>query len=251
MKTEHPSPRHMAQLRQLWQQAFGDTDDFLDSFYGTAYAPDRCLCILLEDRPAAALYWLDCTLQEHKLAYIYAVVTDPAHRGRGLCRALMESTHDLLRRRGYTGAVLVPQQEGLRAMYAGMGYRNCGGLHSFSCTPGGEPTALRAIGPAEFAVLRRKMLPEGAVVQEGRGLDFLSRQLQFYTGGDFLLAAFAEEGILHGVELLGNAAAAPGITAALGCREGRFRIPGETPFAMFHPLASDVPAPEYFGFAFD
>lgn len=251
MKTEHPSPRHMAQLRQLWQQAFGDTDDFLDSFYGTAYAPDRCLCILLEDRPAAALYWLDCTLQEHKLAYIYAVVTDPAYRGRGLCRALMESTHDLLRCRGYAGAVLVPQQEGLRAMYAGMGYRNCGGLQEIACAAGKDPIAVQAIGPAEFAALRRTLLPPHSVLQEGHSLDFLARQLQFYRGPGFLLAAFAENGILQGMELLGDPSAAPAITAALGCREGRFRIPGESPFAMFHPLAEDCNAPDYFGFAFD
>lgn len=251
MKTDHPTSRHQKRLRQLWQQAFGDTNAFLDCFFETAFLPENCLCTFENDAPVAVLYWIDCHLAGRKLAYIYAVVTDPAHRGRGLCRKLIGDTHVLLASRGYAGAVLVPQQEGLRAMYAGMGYRNCGGLHSFSCTPGGEPAALRAIGPAEFAALRRKMLPEGAVVQEDRGLDFLARQLQFYTGGDFLLAAFAEDDVLHGVELLGNAAAAPGITAALGCREGRFRIPGETPFAMFHPLASDVPAPEYFGFAFD
>jgi len=251
MKTDHPAPRHRRKLRQLWQVAFGDTDAFLDCFYETAFVPENCLCILDADQPIAVLYWIDCQLAEEKLAYIYAVVTDPAHRGRGLCRALMESTHDLLRCRGYAGAVLVPQQEGLRAMYAGMGYRSCGGLEKFSCAAGDQPVSLRAIGPEEFASLRRRMLPERAVVQEGRGLAFLARQLQFYAGESFLLAAYSEKGILHVMELLGDPSAAPGITAALGCREGRFRIPGTSPFAMFHPLASSIHPPEYFGFAFD
>ena len=163
----------------------------------------------------------------------------------------MEHTHGLLRERGYAGAVLVPQQEGLRAMYAGMGYENCGGLCTCSCAAGEEPVSLRAIGAAEFAALRRRMLPPRAVVQEGLGLAFLAEQLQFYAAENCLLAAYAEQGILHGVELLGDPAAAPGITAALGCREGRFRSPGDTPFAMFHPLTPDVQAPAYFGFAFD
>lgn len=251
MKTDYPALRHQKRLRQLWQTAFGDTDDFLDSFYDTAFALENCLCIFENDGPVAVLYWIDCHLEDRKLAYIYAVVTDPAHRGKGLCRRLMERTHDLLRRRGYAGAVLVPQQEGLRAMYAGMGYTDCGGLSRISCTAGDSPVFLRAIGPEEFAALRRRMLPERAVVQEGRGLAFLARQLQFYAGDDFLLAAFAEAGILHGMELLGNPAAAPGITAALGCRMGHFRIPGNSPFAMFHPLIENIPAPEYFGFAFD
>lgn len=250
MTIDHPAPRHLPRLRQLWQDAFGDTDAFLDCFYDTAYAPDHSLCVLLEDQPAAVLYWIDCTLQGQKLAYIYAVVTDPIHRGKGLCRTLMDHTHALLKNRGYAGAVLVPQQESLRKMYAGMGYENCGGLDLLSCTAA-EPLPLRAVGPGEFAALRRRMLPEGAVLQEGEGLAFLARQLQFYTGQDILLAAYAEKGILHGVELLGDPAAAPGITAALGCREGSFRLPGEKPFAMYHQLDPSAQAPTYFGFAFD
>ena len=252
MKTEHPSPRHMARLRQLWQQAFGDTDAFLDSFYETAFLPENCLCILEQDIPAAVLYWIDCALEGRKLAYIYAVVTAPAFRGRGLCRSLMNSTHELLRSRGYAAAVLVPQQEGLRAMYAGMGYENYGGLRQFSCTAGDLPVSLRAIGPAEFAALRRRMLPDGAVIQEGRGLDFLSRQLQFYAGDGILLAAYAEKETLFAAELLGCPEKASGILRELGFSQGIFRTPGiQKPFAMFCPLAECISAPSYFGFAFD
>lgn len=251
MQIDHPSAHHMPQLRQLWQDAFGDTDAYLDSFYRTAYAPDRCRCILEGDQIAAVLYWMDCQLKEQKLAYIYAVVTHPGHRGKGLCRMLMENTHRLLAARGYSGTLLVPQQEGLRAMYAGMGYLSIGGLHTVSCTARNAPVSLRALGPAEFAGLRRKLLPEGGVLQEGHSLSFLAEQLQFYAGDGFLLAAFAEEGVLHGMELLGSTDTAPGIVNALGCTAGHFRLPGKTPFAMFHPLIPDAPAPEYFGFAFD
>lgn len=251
MRTDHPAPHHIPRLRQLWQAAFGDTDVFLDSFYQTGYAPDRCLCILEGDLPVAVLYWLDCTLQEQKLAYIYAVVTDPEYRGRGLCHRLMADTHALLTRRGYAGTLLVPQQESLRSFYAGMGYRNVGGLQEISCTAGDPAVSLRALGPEAFAELRRKLLPEMAVLQEGHSLSFLAQQLQFYAGDCFLLAAYAENGILHGMELLGHGSA-PGIVKALGCREGSFRIPGrEKPFAMFRPLLPEAPEPKYFGFAFD
>lgn len=250
MRIDHPAPRHMPQLRRLWQEAFGDTDAFLDSFYRTAYAPDRCLCVLEEDRVSAVLYWIDCAQAEQKLAYIYAVATRRDFRGRGLCRTLMARTHDLLRARGYAGAVLVPQQESLRQMYAGMGYKNAGGMDEFSCAAA-APVPLRAVGPAEFAELRRRLLPDGAVVQEGEGLAFLAQQLLFYAGENFLLAAYAEKGKLFCPELLGPREKAPGILAALGCHEGHFRTPGDTPFAMFHPLADDAKPPEYFGFAFD
>lgn len=251
MRIDYPSHDRIPELRQLWKLAFGDTDEFLDCFFRTAFSPTRCRCILEENRIAAVLYWFDCTAATQKLAYIYAVATHPDFRSRGLCRALMADTHGLLKSQGYSGAVLVPQKESLRAMYAGMGYRDAGGLDVLQYDTADTAVSLRAIGAEEFARLRRQFLPENSVVQEGENLALLAEQMQFYAGDGFLLAAYAENGVLHGMELLGNPAAAPGIAAALNCRRGSFRIPGKTPFAMFHPVAEHAISPDYFGFAFD
>ena len=252
MKIDFPAERHMPQQRSLWQTAFGDTDWFLDCFFRTAYTPYRCRCILIDDEIAAILYWIDCTVENQKLAYIYAVATRPDYRGKGLCRMLMEDTHTLLAQKGYSGTILVPQKESLRKMYAGMGYTNAGSLDCFSCTAAGEAVPLRAIGQAEFAGLRRKFLPKNAVVQEGSGLDFLAEQMQFYAGDGFLFAAYGEKGVLSVPELLGDHTAAPGILKALNYERGNFRCPGgNSPFAMFHPLTDSAITPSYFGFAFD
>ena len=252
MLIEHPSECHTHQLRQLWKIAFGDTDDFLDSFFTTAFSPNRCRCILDNDRIAAVLYWFDCSVENHKFAYIYAVATHPDFRNRGLCRMLMENTHALLADRDYAAAILVPQKESLRKMYAGMGYRDCGGLNTITCAAGEPAVPVRAIGPEEFAFLRRQLLPADSVIQEQENLAFLARQMQFYSGDGFLLAAYAENGTLHGMELLGDSASAPGIIKTLNCTDGSFRTPGSSiPFAMFHPLKETCPNPSYFGFAFD
>lgn len=252
MLITQPSEYHIPQLRQLWKIAFGDTDTFLDSFFRTAFSCDRCRCVLEEDAVAAVLYWFGCTIGGQKTAYIYAVATHPGFRNRGLCRKLMADTHGLLQRRGYASAVLVPQKETLRSMYAGMGYRDCGGLDVLQCTAAETSASLRAIGAEEFAALRRQYLPENSVIQENENLAFLAEQLQFYAGDRFLLAAYAENGTLQGMELLGNCADPAGIVSALGCDSGHFRVPGNTiPFAMFCPLAESAVAPAYFGFAFD
>jgi hypothetical protein len=67
-----------------------------------------------------------------------------------------------------------------------------------------------------------------------------------------LLAAYLDENKLHGMELLGNPDAAPGILRALGCETGIFQIPGATiPFAMIHRLAENTVTPSYLGFSFD
>lgn len=250
MTTGNPTPVQISGLRALWQEAFGDTEDFLDIFFQTGFSPARCRCISHGDEIAAALYWFDCTMGTQKHAYVYAVATAGKHRGRGLCHRLMADTHALLKNAGYAGVILVPQQESLRQFYAGMGYRDMGGISEFSCAAG-NPIPLRAIGREEFALRRRLLLPEMGVIQEGENLLFLAAQVQFYTGDNFLLSAWEEKGILCGVEFLGDASAAPGILAALGCREGRFRTPGDGPFAMFLPLIPEAVTPAYFGFAFD
>lgn len=252
MTFDHPTQAQTAALLSLWKRVFGEYNGFWELFLETAFSPDHCRCVLIENQPAAALCWLDCQCGGQKLAYIYAVVTYPDHRGKGLCRRLLADVHTHLALHGYHAAILVPAEESLRHMYRKLGYTDCTTVTEFSCPAGASPENLRAIGPSEYAALRRSFLPELGVIQEGTNLDFLSRQAQFYAGSSFLLAAYTEEDTLHTMELLGSSDAAPDIVTALGCRQGHFRIPGrEKPFAMLCPLAPDAIRPNYFGFAFD
>lgn len=252
MNFEQPSHEHLPRLVHLWKEAFGEYDGFWELFLDTGYLPDHCRCITENNQPIAGLYWFDCSCGSDKIAYIYAVVTDPNHRGRGLCRKLMEDVHDLLKKQGYASAMLVPADEGLREMYRKMGYEDCTTVTELSSRAANQPAEIRVVSPDEYAVLRRKLLPEKSVIQEGMQLPFLAAQTQLFAGSDFLLAAWREEDLLHGMELLGNTAAAPGILRALGCEKGTFQIPGEDkPFAMIHQLHDQAVIPQYFGFSFD
>lgn len=239
------------ELKSLWQLAFGDSMEFIDLFFRTAYAPERCCFLTEENQITAALYWLDCEIAGQKQAYIYAVVTHPDHRGKGLCNQLMAKTHSLLKQQGYTGALLRPADPGLRQMYSKLGYQDCTTVSEFHCAAG-TPIPLKKIGTEEYARLRRQFLPDKGVLQEGVSLSYLASYCDFYAGEGFLMAGSAEGQVFHGTELLGNQAAAPGILAALGCEEGSFRCPGhEIPFGMFLPLAEDAVVPGYLGLAFD
>ena len=82
-------PSDTQALRRLWKQAFGDSDAFLDSFFSVGYSCDRCRQLSLDSQLAAALYWFDCSFSGKPVAYVYAVATDAAFQGQGLCRALM------------------------------------------------------------------------------------------------------------------------------------------------------------------
>lgn len=252
MTISNPTPVHIPQLRNLWKTAFGDEDAFLDLFFSRAYAPDRCRCVLEEDRVLAALYWLRAACQDQPFAYLYAVATDPAARGRGLCRMLMEDTRNLLARQGYAGIILVPQKEPLRQMYAKMGYTDCGRVSRFLAPAEDTPIMLHRLSTEEYAAARRRFLPRGGVIQEGENLALLSGYVFFYRGPDFLAAVTPDSGKLICHELLGNPDAAYALVSALGCREGSFCIPGEDlPFAQYLPLTENCPKPLYFGLAFD
>lgn len=250
MTIDMPGLEQIPRLRQLWQEAFGDTDAFLDSFFSLAFSPERCRCVTEGDKVTAALYWFDCGCSGGKLAYLYAVATAEEGRGRGLCRALMEDTHAHLGRLGYLGAILVPATEPLRNMYEKMGYLPGTAAASLRCNAGERAAELKILDGAEYERRRRELLPPGGVVQEGAMTALLRDQMGLFGGEDFILAAWVEDNILHGEELLGNVSMGPEIVKALGAEEGIFRIPGgEEPFAMYFPLAGNCPKPEYFGLA--
>lgn len=250
MNIDYPSPEQSDGLKKLWQEAFGDDEAFLEHFYTYGFAPDRCRCVSVDGQIAAALYWFDCSYQGKPLAYLYGVATAKNHRGKGLCRILTENTHKHLKYLGYAGEILVPAEGNLFQMYEKMGYSLCASVSEFTCQAGETPVALRQVDAEEYCRLRRKFLPENGVLQEGDNLNFLQTLADFYAGEDFLATVYRGEPCIV-PELLGNADAAPGILAALHKGKGRFRTPGDQkPFAMYHAL-SDLPAPDYFGLAFD
>lgn len=247
-----PEKSQIPQLLSAWKEVFGEFGRFWEDFLEAGFSRQRCLCLTEDEEILATLTWMDCWLEEQKLAYVYAVMTTPAHRGRGLCRQLMAQTHQHLKKQGYASALLVPADEDLQKMYRSMGYRNGTRLREFSCQAGETGASLNPLTAEEFAVHRREFLHPGSVLQEGESLSFLARQACFFQGEDFLLTCHKSGGTLKGLELLGNTAAAPGILKTLGCKDGTFRCPGEgKEFAMFCPLTEDAKIPQYFAFDFD
>lgn len=268
MTIDIPHLSQIPDLRALWKDAFGDTDTFLDTFFSTAFSVNRCRCITMNDSVVAALYWFNCTYDNKRIAYVYAVATAATSRGQGLCHKLMADTHKHMKALGYDGVILVPGNNELFKFYESMGYKTCSKIHEFHCdssnldshTFHNDKSGIRnaitldsitKISKHDFAKRRRELLPKGAIIQEGENLDFLETQANFYAGKNFLLAARIEDETLYGLELLGDKMIAPDIVHTLGCSDGIFRTPGnDKAFAMFLSLADNI-SPSYFAFAFD
>ena len=253
MRSEAPQASRVPQLRQLWKDAFGDTEAFLDTFFACGFSPDRCRCIVEGDRVVSALYWFEGTCGGQRFAYLYAVATAEEARGRGLFRTLLAQTEQVLAARGYDGILLVPESEGLGRMYEKLGFSPCTRVDVYRAAAEDGPGAVcRALSAQEYMVLRRACLPRGAVLQEGDWLPFLDAQYRFYRGADFLAAGQVYDGEFYAQEFLGPKAAMAGLVTALGAKAGRFRCPGTgRPFAWLKKLHDGCGAPEYFALAMD
>ena len=153
---------------------------------------------------------------------------------------------------GFHGILLVPESEALRRMYEKLGFECCTTVDRLLISAAEKPAAVEEIGTETYAALRRQMLPEGGVLQEGEILHFLASQYHFWTGTDWLATGQIYDGKLVCQEFLGNRDAAGGLVKALGANAGTFRVEGNTiPFAYFLPLGSDCERPAYFALALD
>ena len=252
MKIDFPTPGQGQQMVGLWQDAFGDSLEFIEGFFCTAYSPSRCRCVTENGNVVAALYWFDVQYKNQRFAYIYAVAVKKTHRGKGICTAMMEDTHAHLKLRGYEGILLMPQNDSLRQMYDKLGYKECTRTGRFTCEAAAEPIQLHRIDRDEYAALRRQYLPGDGALQEEENIAYLEMLAFFYAGDDFLVAAHKNGKTLYCPELLGNTDAAAGIVTALGCTDGIFRTPGDThPGAMIHPLVEEIHTPRYLGLTFE
>ena len=252
MIIDHPIEVNIPALTALWREAFGDSEEFIGGFMRTAFSTDRSLAVFADGAPISVLYWLDGTLGDEKIAYLYAIATKKEFRGRGICTELMDHAHALLKSRGYSQTILVPCAPELYSFYSERGYKKFAGIAEITATAAKSAVSITRATPDEYASKRRELIPEGGVIQDGASIDYLALDAELYVGEDFALAARIEGDVLSGVELVGNTAAAGGILKALGCASGSFRIPGaDKPFAMRFPLKKGAPVPSYFGLAFD
>jgi len=104
--TVRPSvPEDVPAQRELWKLAFGDSDQYIDNFYNTYYRPDRVVVLEEDGAVRSMTAWFDTAFVlpgqgEYRAAYLYAVATHPACRGRGLAGALLAGADDYFRSLG-------------------------------------------------------------------------------------------------------------------------------------------------------
>ena len=119
----HLHPDELA-CKELWLEAFGDDEQFADSFIMRYYSRRRMLSVQCEGRTAAMLHLLPFETELGRTTYIYGVATASGFRNRGLASQLMREAMQRIAEHGDDAAFLIPTpgQEWLREFYGRFGF---------------------------------------------------------------------------------------------------------------------------------
>lgn len=249
MIIDNPSPRHIPALRRIWQESFGDTDEFLNDFFEAAFAYDRCWCIFQDQEPVAVVYLFDCGWKDHKVAYLYALAVEKSHRRQGLSRLLLSDVHAKLRQAGYVGAIMEPATESLRQYYGRLGYRSFGGRKTEKFIAQDPAVPATELAELAYSLARRKLLPAGGITQEGAFTAMLQKQAVCYGGEGFVAAVSREEPFV--LEFLGDANKIPGFLKGLHLDRATVRLPGDSVTSVYLDFSGSGELPAYFGLPMD
>ena len=117
----------LADIRALWERCFPDESGFNAYFFEHLFDRNAVLLYQLDGQLAAMTQMIPYPLQLDngetvRCTYIYGACTHPAHRKKGLMRALLERSFVLDRALGRAGSMLIPAEDWLFSFYAPFGY---------------------------------------------------------------------------------------------------------------------------------
>jgi len=263
MKLRFASSQDIPQLRRLWRRVFGDPEEYLDLFFRNCFPHARAMVAEENGAVLSALYLLPLTLfvgeRAYPAAYIYAVATDPDHRGQGLSTALLGETHRLLTAEGVAATVLVPAETGLFSYYGARGFETAFTVAPLEWTVSdGETIPLREATAAEILPERNRFFAPCALygAWDADALAYRVREAEF-VGGKALAFTYKKHDcyaicVPDGETLRITELAAPADEIVLrslaryfGKRRVFTRLPAENgaPFAMLHRCAGFPPLP--------
>ncbi len=113
-------------LTALWQQVFGDSEEFIRSFYHTFFKDMRIPAVFEQGKAVCACALIDCEIYApdgvYPVVYLYALCTSPERRGLGYGTALMDFIAGEAQSGGYEGVMLHPATDSLWGYYRKRGF---------------------------------------------------------------------------------------------------------------------------------
>ncbi len=208
------TPRDREALKSLWKTAFGDGDDYIDSFFENLWQPENAVVAEVGGEVVSAMYVLpEIALFPYRRktlsgAYTYALATLPEYRGRGIGTAVCKAANDRALALADAACVL-PAEPGLYPFY-----ENASGAKALGCVkeariPRDElaayaPCMAARVPVLEYMGIRQQIL--SGLPHAAMGPEFYEHLEQ--TGTEFfvlehgLAAAETADGVCRITELL-------------------------------------------------
>ena len=187
----HPSDR--PGMTALWQEAFGDPQEYIDLFFDNRMQWQNTLLYKEGDVVAGQLFILSCQLstpgKSYSCGYIYSVATRKTFRGQGIGTRLLEAAHQLLRERGFDLAVLAPAGTSLFDFYGNRGYIPQGYIRrevieASHLRTQDKELLLSPISPQEILELRQQYYGNAFLRWDEDGIRYIVKENHF-LGGQF------------------------------------------------------------------
>ena len=139
MIIKHASEDMKPQLVRLWSLCFGDVEGQGNLFFNKRFKPEHSLVLCENDVAVSMLFMfpIDIKIEGKSFNgnYIYAVATDPAHRGKGYSSQLLKEAHSIMSKNGVDLSLLVPASESLFNYYGERDFINDFYLNISTITP--------------------------------------------------------------------------------------------------------------------
>lgn len=212
----------LPRLTALWQEGFGDDAEYISKYHATFLTPGSCLVAEADGQAVSAMYIMEGPLlfppsgRSYSTIYTYALVTDPAYRGRGIGTAVFQACAKIALSRADAVCVLPTGPELYPFYEKAAGCVPVSYIREAVFTPEdlkGIPTVpATAISAGEY-YLRRKSILRGKpyAVMSGAYLAQEAYHTRRFGGGFFSL-----DGDVAAVEMDGNVCRVPELLDADG-----------------------------------
>lgn len=119
---------YIPDLKNMWHKIFGDSEDYLNSFFNKVYKNENTLVYVENNKVVSVLFMIPYKYvnsgKENEIVYLYALATDPAYRGRKIMSKLIQKSLTISTERGYALSVLIPAEDTLFSYYRQFGFED-------------------------------------------------------------------------------------------------------------------------------
>ena len=239
-------------ILNMYNAIFSGEEDFAERFFDIVWKKEYCLSLSENDKTVSAVNVLPFTLtdgeKEFSAGYIYAAMTLPEYRKKGLMEQLLEKSFTS----GQDFSILIVQNDSLFNYYSRFGYLPI-------CTVGEKSVevkettdfTVRLANASDYddvlSIYRKSVKSYLAVSRDKDEIERISKvyDLPFYVAErDGKITAYCigykEDGIFTAIEAMGDDAEnlASAVADSLECESAVMRtIGGNKPIGMIKPLS--------------